>query len=81
VWLKAPFETRSERYVNRDKISLTDAIRFLLEKEKSERENWKRIYEFDYFDQEKEANLVIDTSDKKPEEVVDLIIKSMKEKI
>lgn len=80
IWLKAPFETRAKHYTKRDGISLKDAIKLLKEKENSERENWKRIYGFDYFDQEREADLVIDTSDKSPEEIVDLIIKSMKSK-
>ena len=75
IWLKAPFKTRAERYVNRDKISIDDATKFLRDKENHERENWKRIYGFDYFGQEKEADLVIDTSDKSPEEIVNIIIK------
>ena len=80
IWLKAPFETRSERSVKRDEISTEDANKFLKEKENAERENFKRIYNFDYFDQEKEADLVIDTSDKSPEEIVDIIIKFIEEK-
>jgi cytidylate kinase len=80
IWLRAPPKIRAERYVERDKISLKDAIKILKEKEGSERKNWKRIYGFDYFDQEKEADLVIDTSDKSPEEIVDVIIKFINKK-
>ncbi len=77
VWLKAPKEIRALRYVKRDSISLADAVSFLRKKEAAERDNWRRIYSFDYFDQEKEADIVIDTSDKTPEEIVEIIIKAI----
>lgn len=78
VWLKAPFGIRAERYAKRDGISLKGAGRKLKEKETLERKNWLRIYSFDYFRQEKGADLVIDTSRKKPEKVVEAIIKALK---
>lgn len=74
VWLKADEKIRAARYAGRDNITEDEALKRLEEKQKMERENWQRIYGFDYFDQEKEADLVIDTGDKKPEEIVDLII-------
>ena len=77
IWLRAPLRTRAERYVERDKIPLDNAIKFLREKDNTERKNWKRIYGFDYFDQEKEADTVIGTGDKLPGEIVDIIIKFM----
>jgi len=81
IWLKAPLKIRARRYVKRDKIPLKNAISFLRKKQDSERKNWKRIYGFDYFDQEKEANLIINTGNKKPKEIVDIIIKSIGDKI
>ena len=80
IWLKAPTETRAERYAKRDGHDGHRALEQLEAKEKSERDNWKRIYGFDYFDQETEADIVIDTSDKTPEEIVASIIKSIGEK-
>ena len=47
------------------------------EKEKLERDNFQRIYGFDQFDLEKEADLIIDTTDKTPEEIVEEIIKNV----
>ncbi len=79
VWLKAPRNVRAQRYAKRDDIPTATAAKKLAEKEKLERSNWLRIYGFDYFDQEKEAGLVIDTSRKKPGMIVDLIIKRLKE--
>ncbi|MFH0832463.1 MAG: cytidylate kinase family protein [Candidatus Aenigmatarchaeota archaeon] len=78
IWLKAPLNVRAKRYVKRDNLMLKDAMRFLKEKQRDERENWKKIYGFDYFIQEKEADLIIDTMNKKPEEIVKMIINSIK---
>ena len=80
VWLKADFSVRAQRVAGRDGITREEAEKVLREKEKLERENWLRIYGFDYFEQEKEADLVIDVGKKKPEEIVDAIIKKMKAK-
>lgn len=80
VWLKAPKAVRAERYSKRDGIPAKDAARKLAEKERLERDNWLRIYGFDYFSQEKEADIVIDTSRKSPERIVKLIIKRLSAK-
>ncbi len=77
VWLKAPRSVRAKRYAKRDNTSIREASQKLTEKEKLERSNWLRIYGFDYFDQEKEADLVVDTSNKKPEKIVEIIIKRL----
>ena len=77
IWLRAPLRVRAERYMKRDRISINEASKSLRKKQNSERTNWKRIYGFDYFEQEKEAELVIDTSDKKPGEIVNIIINSI----
>jgi len=77
VWLWAPMMVRAERVAGRDKISIEEALKKLQEKEKMERELFKKIYGFDYFLQEKEADLVIDTSDKTPEKIVNEIIRKL----
>ncbi|HLD38978.1 MAG TPA: cytidylate kinase family protein [archaeon] len=78
VWLTASKKVQAERYAKRDKIPAKEAMKKVLEKEKLERANWKKIYGFDYFHQAKEADLVINTGDKTPEQIVDLIIKKLK---
>ncbi|MBI2579202.1 MAG: cytidylate kinase family protein [Candidatus Aenigmarchaeota archaeon] len=78
VWLKAPKKVRAERYARRDKITLKEAEKKLREKEKLERKNWLRIYGFNYFSQQEEADLVLDTADKKPEKVVEIIIRKLR---
>jgi len=78
VWLKASDAVRAERYAKRDSITNEEAKKLVKEKDRLERENFTRIYGFDSFSQEKEADLVIDVSKKKPEEVVNEIIKVLK---
>ncbi len=80
VWLKTDEKIRAERYAERDSATIKISTENLLKKEKLERKNFRRIYGFDYFDQEKEADLVIDTGSKTPEEIVEEIIVKGKEK-
>ncbi len=80
VWLKADFDVRVKRVAKRDGISTEAAKSILKEKEKLERENFQRLYTFDYFDQEEEADFVIDVGNKKTEEIVDIIMKEVKKR-
>ncbi|MCD6215874.1 MAG: hypothetical protein DRP08_02435 [Candidatus Aenigmatarchaeota archaeon] len=75
VWLEASLPIRAARYAKRSKTDIDTAIKQLEEKESAERKSWKKIYGFDYFDQRNQADLVVDTSDKTPEEIVDHIIR------
>jgi predicted cytidylate kinase len=80
IWLKTDEETRAKRYAKRDDTDIKASTANLLRKERLERRNFRRIYGFDYFDQEKEADLVIDTGDKTPGQIVEEIISRAKEK-
>jgi cytidylate kinase len=71
---------RAQRLAGRDKISLSEADRTLDEKEKLERMNWQKIYGFDYFEQEADADLVIDTSTMTPKEIVEKIVEEIKKR-
>lgn len=77
VWLTAPKNVRIKRYAQRDRLDPAEAAKKLAEKESLERKNWKRIYGFDYFKQEKEATMRINT-EKPPEEIVNDIISNMR---
>jgi len=70
VWLKCPHKVRAQRLAGRDKTSLADADSTLDEKEKLERLNWQKMYGFDPFEQEAEADLVVDTSTLSADEIV-----------
>lgn len=83
IWLDVPLKTRVERSAERDKISVEEAEKVISERGKLERENWKRIYGFDYLEQKKDADFVIDSSGLKPKQTVNKIfvfIKSRYEK-
>lgn len=78
VWIASPFETRAQHVAKRDRIKLDDAKDVLKEKENLERENFKKIYGFDYFTQDKEADLVVEAFGKNPDQIVDAILKELK---
>ncbi len=78
VWLKAPDELRARRISVRDGVPEKDAVRAVKERDKIERQSFLRIYGFDTFSQENEADIAIDTSDKTPEQIVGIVMKKMK---
>ncbi|MBI4019055.1 MAG: cytidylate kinase family protein [Candidatus Aenigmarchaeota archaeon] len=81
IWLKARVEKRAERYAKRDGVSIESAARTVKEKDDLERKTFKSLYGFDTFSQEKEADIVIDTSDKTPEQTVSEIMVFAKRKV
>ena len=78
VWLDVPLDIRARRTAGRDGISFEQAKKDIFEREKIEREEWKKIYGFDYFDQKKEADLVLDTSKITVQETVEAILNKVK---
>ena len=81
VWLDVPLEVRAKRTAERDKIPKTVALEEIKKRQELEREKWKKIYGFDYFELKNYADLVIDSSNLTVEETVDRILKSLKTKI
>ena len=78
VWLKCKKTERAKRVAQRENLTKTESMKVLDEREAVERETFQRIYKFDTFDQEREASLVIDTTRKKPEQIVDEIISAFR---
>lgn len=79
VWLNASMEERIDRISKRDRIGRIEARENLTSREITERKEWQRIYKIDYFDLENQADLVIDTSNVKLNDVLDLIILKFRE--
>lgn len=77
IWVNASLKTRAKRVAERDGILVKEAMKLLSERENVERKEWKRIYGFDYFDQRKLADFVVDNSKLALEEAVNKILKSM----
>ena len=80
IWLKADIGTRAIRYAKREQMSVADAKKLLVEKGHLEKTSFKRIYGFDLFELEKKADMIIDTSNKNPEKIVEIIVSSLKKK-
>ena len=78
IWLKCPTAVRAQRVAQRDKISIVEAGKVLIEKESLERLNWQKMYGFDPFEQAGQADLVIDTSSAPPEKIVEKILETLK---
>jgi len=75
IWLECDFEERVRRSVQRDNIDPEEARRKIEERQRIEREQWKRIYGFDRNDQKQMADLVIDTTNLSVDEVLEKISK------
>lgn len=76
VWVDAPFEIRAERIAQRDKISIDQAKSQIFKREKSERTRYHAIYNFD-MDDLRVYDIVIDSGDRTPEEVIAIIMKRL----
>lgn len=72
VWIDAPLDVRAERVAGREGRSVREAKEAIGGREKSERLRYKAIYGIDIH-RMKDADLVIDSSDKTPDEIVALI--------
>jgi len=73
-WIESPLDVRAERAAHRDKIPKENAIKLLRDRERIEREEWKRLYGIDYFTQKGLADLIVDTSNKSLEASVNEIL-------
>lgn len=74
IWIRAELEERAKRIAEREKISVDEAKKNIVERESREREEWKRIYGFDYFDQEEDADIIVDSSTMSPQSIVEVIL-------
>jgi len=79
VWLDCPLKVRAIRYSQRDKIKPEEAAKIIKDTEAAHIKYWREMYSINPFDQEFEADVVIDTSKKDSDEVVYEIIQKMKE--
>lgn len=78
VWLFAPLEERARRASNRDGISPEEAKKYVENRDKIFRERIQKIYGFDWWNPML-YDICINTAKYRPEEVVGIIMKAMKE--
>jgi cytidylate kinase len=81
IWLTASQSERIIRSAKRDGLILQEAQRIIPEREINEETEWKSIYSFDYKAQQSLADIVIDTTEKSPEEIVISILACIKDKL
>ena len=76
VMLDADITTRAKRIVNREQGDLDQRKNEMLKREKSEMKRYKHYYDIDLKDKTI-YDLVIDTSDKSPDEIAEIIVKKI----
>ena len=69
VWLEASPQVRAKRVMNRDSISIEEAVKALTEKDEQTRQLYKNLYGFDLGNDLSPFNLVLATDELEPEEV------------
>lgn len=69
VWLEASFHVRAKRVMNRDSISIEEAVKALTEKDEQTRQLYKNLYGFDLGNDLSPFNLVLATDELEPGEV------------
>jgi len=74
VWLKSSLDERAKRASKRDGIPIGQIKEIIKSREIKEREEWKKIYGIDYFDQENQADLIIDSSDLDSDQVTEIVL-------
>lgn len=77
IWLDVPLKVRAQRTAHREGIPYLQALKEIKERQTIERKEWKKIYGFDYFDQKKQADFVLNTAklpiNKSIEKILDFI--------
>jgi predicted cytidylate kinase len=76
VFIDADLDTRVERIIKREDGDSKQRKKEIIDRERSETLRYKKYYNIDLKDKTV-YDLVIDSSEKKPEEIVDLILKKL----
>jgi len=80
IWLDVPLRIRAKRAAERDRTTISKAMKEIRERQQIERKEWKHIYGFDYFYQKRIADLVFDSSNLTLKQTVNKILKFIKSK-
>ncbi len=78
VWIDAKLDVRTERIAGREKTALKETRRQIVQREASERRRYKAIYGINLADTSV-YDLVVDSSDKTPDEIVELVWSAVEE--
>lgn len=78
IWMEAPLDVRAKRTAKRDKIPFEKALKEMKKRQETERKLFKKIYGFDYFDERKDADFVMDNSKLTIDQTVKKILEFIK---
>ncbi len=76
VWIDAETRERARRVARREKVDLEEALERMLTREKQEKHRYRTIYDLDLADTSI-YDLVVDSTDRTPDEVADLIVAAL----
>jgi len=79
IWVDAEKRERARRIAHRDKKTIDDALKELGYREESERKRYSSYYKID-LDNKKPYDIIIDSTEKTPEESLGLILTMLKNK-
>ena len=79
IMLNADIETRIKRIIEREDGDYKQRLKEILDREKSEENRYKKYYDIDITDTSI-YDLIIDTSNKNPNEIIEIIKKKFKAK-
>lgn len=74
IWLKADINERVRRIAQRENLSIEEALTITNKRQRTERHEWKSIYNLDVQTLEKKADLIIDTTKNSTDETVKEIL-------
>ncbi len=75
VWLNASLEERSKRISQRDGVSLDEAQNIIKKRVYKERESWMGIYDIDYTNLHRKADLTIDANNLSLGDIVNTVVR------
>lgn len=74
VWLTAPLSVRAQRSADRDDMDVEKAKEMMQERQRDEIEQWRDMYGLNYMEQKKGADIVLETEEKTPEELIETVM-------
>ena len=79
VWLDASREKRTERMVKRDGTEKQMTSEVVSKRERENHKLYMSLYKIDFGEDKEPFNLILNTDEKSPEEISEIIIKKFKE--
>lgn len=79
VWVHASLEVRAKRVANRDKLSIEDAKKHIMERDEQNRSRYLKLYKIDIYNHDN-FDVTVDNGKLSPQQARDIVLKSIKSK-